>query len=869
MAGEAIALSGAVPDADWQISGWTGTSNNASTASTNSLSMPASAHAAAVNYTLISPVESFAFIVTTDWHTSDSNPNIDIAAKVEKIANWVNNPTTEMPAPEFMVITGDFPNLSQTEGIIDDKLGSDFLWYPVIGNHEISDNINNFNTIRDTTVPSLPNIVNYGPTGSVNTNYSWDYGNSHFIAINPFWDGASNDHTSGGDIPAALNSWIGSDLAANGESHNFVFIHTPAYPAHRHVGEDLDANPANRDAFVATLNTYDVESIFAGHTHYYEHDVAPEYPLGSVHQITNGSLRNGGVPVTFTYVLVEGSKTTYKVYSWNGSDFTLFDEWTIVDCYALTVNHTGVGSDPTATPANSTGCPAGEYVAGEAITLSGAVPTLGWQIGSWTGTSNDSSTANTNSLTMPYMDHTATVNYTQIEYTLAVNVVGNGTVDKSPNQATYYYNDVVQLMANPATDYIFSGWSGDLNGSTNPGTLVIDGNMSVTATFTQLPPTLVCESFNAFTPGSTIGTYTGWYDGGAGPVVTAGNGVAGSTGLAAAANVFNWIAHPFNWNAADFQKFVVQNDFKSDGSGEFDDDRIGWTINSSSVSSSDQFGVQLDDPDGGIVTYWRNSSGTRIQDQIVALSGITANTWYRFKAEITKLTATSASIDVSLVELDASGNPTGTPISGTVADTSTWSGGSPANSYFTPTSMWPTYKTFSSAAAAPADNTCYQVVTGGGPTQYTLTTTPGTGGSITRDPDQATYDAGTVVTLTAVPNSGYSFTSWGDDLGGSTSPTTITMDGNKSVTATFTLIPPTCYALTLGHTGQGSDPVASPANSTGCANGQYVSGEAIALSGAIPASGWQIDSWSGTSNDPSTSSTNSLTMPASAHSALY
>ena len=242
--------------------------------------MPASVHAAAVNYTEIAPADRFAFIVSSDWHTSDSNPNTAIAAKVEKIANWVNNPTTEMPAPEFMVITGDFPNLSQTEGIIDDKLGSDFLWYPVIGNHEISDNITNFNTIRDTMVPSLPNIVNYGPTGSVNTTYSWDYGNSHFIAINPFWDGASNDHTSGGDIPAALNSWIGADLAANDELHNFVFIHTPAYPAHRHVGEDLDANPANRNAFIATLNTYDVESIFAGHTHYYEHDVAPEYPLG-------------------------------------------------------------------------------------------------------------------------------------------------------------------------------------------------------------------------------------------------------------------------------------------------------------------------------------------------------------------------------------------------------------------------------------------------------------------------------------------------------------------------------------------------------------------------------------------------------------
>ena len=79
--------------------------------------------------------------------------------------------------------------------------------------------------------------------------------------------------------------------------------------------------------------------------------------------------------------------------------------------------------------------------------------------------------------------------------------------------------------------------------------------------------------------------------------------------------------------------------------------------------------------------------------------------------------------------------------------------------------------------------------------------------------------------------------------------------------------PTTCYTLTLGHTGQGSNPAASPANSTGCATGQYVAGEVINLSGAIPASGWQISGWTGTSNDASTASTNAVTMPASVHSA--
>ncbi len=135
-------------------------------------------------------------------------------------------------------------------------------------------------------------------------------------------------------------------------------------------------------------------------------------------------------------------------------------------------------------------------------------------------------------------------------------------------------------------------------------------------------------------------------------MVTNANGVAGSIGLAQATNIFTWTAHPFNWNAADFQSVTVQADFKTDASGYFDDDRIGWMTTSTSVDSTNFFGVQLDNVsggDGGIVTYWRNAAGDRVQTPIVAMGARTGNTWYRFAAQITKLTATSAKIDVSLV----------------------------------------------------------------------------------------------------------------------------------------------------------------------------------------------------------------------------
>ena len=65
---------------------------------------------------------------------------------------------------------------------------------------------------------------------------------------------------------------------------------------------------------------------------------------------------------------------------------------------------------------------------------------------------------------------------------------------KSPEKATYHYGDVVELTANPNTGWQFAGWSGALSGSENPKTITIDGNKTVTASFTQI------------TTASTIGT---------------------------------------------------------------------------------------------------------------------------------------------------------------------------------------------------------------------------------------------------------------------------------------------------------------------------------------------------------------------------
>jgi uncharacterized repeat protein (TIGR02543 family) len=81
-------------------------------------------------------------------------------------------------------------------------------------------------------------------------------------------------------------------------------------------------------------------------------------------------------------------------------------------------------------------------------------------------------------------DKTVTATFVQAR-SLNVNVVGTGTVTKSPNLGTYPNGSTVQLTANPGPGMAFAGWSGDLTGTTNPADLVMDADKTLTATFAQ------------------------------------------------------------------------------------------------------------------------------------------------------------------------------------------------------------------------------------------------------------------------------------------------------------------------------------------------------------------------------------------------
>ena len=119
------------------------------------------------------------------------------------------------------------------------------------------------------------------------------------------------------------------------------------------------------------------------------------------------------------------------------------------------------------------------------------------------------------------------------------------------------------------------------------------------------------------------------------------------------------------------------------------------------------------------------------------------------------------------------------------------------------------------------------------PPQFSLTVSTVGQGSVS--PAGGSFDEGTAVSLTATPAAGWQFDGWSGDLTGSVNPSSLTMDANKSVTATFSEVVVPQFTLTVSTVGQGS---VSPVG------GSFDEGTVVSLT-ATPAAGWQFDGWSG------------------------
>lgn len=102
----------------------------------------------------------------------------------------------------------------------------------------------------------------------------------------------------------------------------------------------------------------------------------------------------------------------------------------------------------------------------------------------WSG-DVDSTSDNPFSLTVD-QNYSLTANFIKKSYQLSVNKNGDGSVSQEVVQqktTEYEHGTVVELKATPGTAYEFTEWTGDLNSTDNPKTIVVDEPKTVTANF--------------------------------------------------------------------------------------------------------------------------------------------------------------------------------------------------------------------------------------------------------------------------------------------------------------------------------------------------------------------------------------------------
>jgi hypothetical protein len=229
----------------------------------------------------------------------------------------------------FLISPGDFDPPAANRAIIDRYLGPKFPWYVVVGNHEV-ENAAVMPWVHDWLAADIPHVVRRGLPGTQLTIYSWDFGNSHFTAIDSYpWAkaGIPGDKDAGKkgdkgkvDLTDATFNWIEEDLAAARKPFLWVIGHQPieSFPDMdggrvRHGADSVSYDAVRAARFVELLKKYHVTAYICGHTH----DTSVVKLKGGIWQCDSGHARGGGdkgSPSTFLKFRIVSNQPFVDIY---------------------------------------------------------------------------------------------------------------------------------------------------------------------------------------------------------------------------------------------------------------------------------------------------------------------------------------------------------------------------------------------------------------------------------------------------------------------------------------------------------------------------------------------------------------------------
>ncbi len=262
-------------------------------------------------------LDAFSFICISDHQKDDDHYNQDYST----INDSLKSVLSRHPQVKFIYTAGDNTNCGQHEiqwnamfegmkGIIEhipymmtcgnhDNRGFEF-YFPEEKNRYYAEPADFFNTQLELSYPDN------GPEGWRPENYSFDYGNAHFVVY-------------GVNEPELVNEWASRDIDSCGKKWKFGSYHFPIYYSGANLSND-DGYPMTRES----MEKLDV--LFSGH----EHDFSRTYP------IKNEELFDRPSQGTIHYELGNGNfnppdtKTSCKI--WHCSWFPQEED---VSAYAL------------------------------------------------------------------------------------------------------------------------------------------------------------------------------------------------------------------------------------------------------------------------------------------------------------------------------------------------------------------------------------------------------------------------------------------------------------------------------------------------------------------------------------------------------
>jgi uncharacterized repeat protein (TIGR02543 family) len=378
--------------------------------------------------------------------------------------------------------------------------------------------------------------------------FAWTWGDALFIVIdtfeytsqNPYGNvaGEGSNDPQGGDqwnwtLGQTQYNWLKSTLEGSTAKYKFVFSHQMVggmlhadvnvgyvrggaegapyfewggYTSNNSGAYDfLTKRPGMSKTIRELFIDNGVTAYFHGHDHQYVYETRDDmsyvevpscgsmsafnlYSVGShsdvagdFQTVTQSSSQGSHVRIT-----VAPSQATLELISSGGS---VTDTRTMLPHVSGPTNDLTMAVSPGGSGTTNPAVGTHPYAEDTVVNIT-ATPAVGYVFDHWTGDVANPNSAST-TVTMD-ADQTVTAYFVSQNYnlTMAVSPGGSGTTTPAIGTASYGANSVVNISATPAAGYVFDHWTGSgvANAASPSTTVTVDGNKTVTAYFTAVPP---------------------------------------------------------------------------------------------------------------------------------------------------------------------------------------------------------------------------------------------------------------------------------------------------------------------------------------------------------------------------------------------